>query len=321
MTGLAAVSAAALFGSGYAVASYRETVAAAHARVAQRSRLTETRFGALEYAVQGHGEPFLMIHGTGGGFDHGLRFAGGIISNGFQVIAPSRFGYLRSSFPTDPSPQNQADAFVDLLDALNIDRIPIAGGSAGALSAAYFALCHPDRCSHLILIVPAMNLTNRDPVEFTRTQQFFVKRLLLSDRWFWAALKLAPNQLIGTLLATDPKLLETVSASERERANLVLNELMPVSLRAKGMANDGRYAGQPTDIDFSQVETPTLIISADDDRFGTAQTAQIVSDRMPEAQLQIFPTGGHLWLGHDKAVSDKIAEFVRLHTGGQIQAN
>ncbi|WP_299653493.1 alpha/beta fold hydrolase [uncultured Tateyamaria sp.] len=315
MAGLAATSAAALFGSGYAVASYRETTAAAHARVAQRSRMLETRFGALEYAIQGRGEPFLMVHGTGGGFDQGLRFAGGLISNGFEVIAPSRFGYLRSSFPPDPSPQNQADAFVDLLDALSIDRIPIAGGSAGALSAAYFALRHPERCSHLVLIVPAMNLTNRDPVEFTRMEHFLVQKLLTSDSWFWAALKLAPNQLFGTLLATDPNLLETVSASERERANLVLNELMPISLRAQGLANDGKYAGQPTDIDFSKVETLSLIISADDDRFGTAHTARVISQRMPAGQLLMFPNGGHLWLGHDKELLDQITDFVGRNRG------
>lgn len=311
MIGSAAACAGTLFGGGYFIASYRETVAAAHARISHRSSLIETRFGNLEYAIQGRGEPFLMVHGTGGGFDQGLRFAGGLISNGFEVIAPSRFGYLRSSFPSDPSPQHQADAFVDLLDALNIDRIPIAGGSAGALSAAYFALRHPKRCSHLVLIVPAMNLTNHDPVEFTRMQRYLVGKLLSSDHWFWAALKLAPNQLIGTLLATDPNLLSTVSVSERERAHLVLKELMPISQRAMGLANDGKYSGSPSDIDFSQLETPTLIISAEDDRFGTAQTARTISERVSEAQLLMFPTGGHIWLGQDKALSHQIKDFVR----------
>ncbi len=259
-----------------------------------------------------------MVHGTGGGFDQGLRFSGGLISNGFEVIAPSRFGYLRSSFPLDPSPQNQADAFVDLLDALNIAKVAIAGGSAGALSAAYFALRHPERCSHLVLIVPAMNLTNRDPVEFTRMQEYLVGKLLSSDLWFWAALKAAPKQLIGTLLATDPNLLDTVSDPERERADLILNELMPISRRAKGIANDGRYSGQSTSIDFSQLETPTLIISAEDDRFGTAQTARIISQRVSEAQLLMFPTGGHIWLGQDNALSDQIAKFVRRNESDPV---
>jgi len=252
----------------------------------------------------------MMVHGTGGGFDQGLRFAGGLVSSGFEVIAPSRFGYLRSSFPADPSPEKQADAFAEVLDELGIDRLPVAGGSAGALPAAHFALRHPDRCSHLILLVPAMNLSNRDPVEFTRFQQFLVGRLLSSDRWFWAAQTFAPNQLIGTLLATDPALLASVSASERERAYLVLDELLPIARRAQGIANDGRMAGSPTDIDFSQIKTPTLVISAEDDRFGTAQTARLISERIPLSELRIFPTGGHLWLGHEDEVMREIIHFV-----------
>lgn len=307
----ASVCGAALFGGGYTLGSYREAVRQANARIAQKSRLIATRYGDLEYAIEGRGDPFLMVHGTGGGFDQGLRFAGGLMSEGLEVIAPSRFGYLQSHFPHDPSPQNQADAFVDLLDALNIDRIPVAGGSAGALSAAYFAQRHPDRCSHLILIVPAMNLTDRDPVEFSRLQRFLVGNLLTSDRWFWAALKLAPEQLIETLLATDPALLATVSEAEQVRAHLVLNELMPISQRAVGMANDGHYSGSPTDIDFSMIEPPTLIISAEDDRFGTAQTARTIAERLPSAQLLIFPTGGHIWLGQDGNLSNAIADFVR----------
>ncbi|AKI00623.1 putative hydrolase or acyltransferase of alpha/beta superfamily [Hoeflea sp. IMCC20628] len=294
VVGAATTFGAALFGGGYAIGSYGEALAAAHARIAQKSSLLRTYYGDLEYAIEGHGEPFMMVHGTGGGFDQGLRFARGLISNGFEVIAPSRFGYLRSDFPSNPSPQNQADAFVELLDELGIDKIPIAGGSAGAIPAAHFALRHPSRCSHLILIVPAMNLSDRDPVEFTQFQQFLIGKMLSSDRWFWAVQRLAPNQLIGTLLATDPALLTSVSASERERAYLVLNELIPISGRTQGMANDGKIAGSPTDIDFSQIVTPTLIISAEDDRFGTAQTSRIITERIPSSKLVMFPTGGHL---------------------------
>lgn len=318
VAGGAAAFGCALFGTGYGLGSYRETVAAANARIAQKSRLLKTPFGDLEYAVQGRGAPFMMIHGTGGGFDQGLRFAAGLISRGFEVIAPSRFGYLRSAFPTVASPQIQADAFVELLDALGIEKIPIAGGSAGALSAAYFALRHPSRCSHLILIVPAMNLHSRDPVAFTQFQQFFVGKLLSSDRWFWAALKMAPNQLIGTLLATDPALLKSVTASERDRARLILNDLMPISQRKIGIANDGKTTGSPTDIDFSQLEIPALLISSEDDRFATAQTARTIFERIPSAKLRIFPSGGHIWLGHDTDVSDEIAAFVRHHEGNDV---
>lgn len=253
-----------------------------------------------------------MLHGTGGGFDQGLRFANGLIGRGLQVIAPSRFGYLRSAFPADPSPANQADALVDLLDHLGIEKIPVAGGSAGALPAAFFAQRHPDRCSALILLVPAANLSNRDPVEFTRLQQFLVEKLLTSDLWFWSMLKLAPRQLIGTLLATDPALLNSVSAQERGRAGAILNDLMPISLRVHGMRNDGHYSGHPTDIDFAAIKAPMLIISAQDDRFGTAETARLIAARAADAKLVIYPTGGHIWLGHDDDLSDEIIRFIAL---------
>ncbi|WP_052161224.1 alpha/beta hydrolase [Hoeflea sp. BAL378] len=315
LLGGAAAACAAAFGGGYAAGAYREAVSAAHLRLARRSSLVATRFGDLEYAVEGRGDPLMMVHGTGGGFDQGLLFAGGLILRGRQVIAPSRFGYLRSAFPADPSPENQADAFASLLDHLRIERIPVAGGSAGALPAAQFALRHPDRCSHLILLVPAMNLRNRDPVDFTPLQQALVGRLLSSDAWFWAASRLAPDQVMGTLLATDPALLDSVSASERERARLVLDALMPIRPRRQGMIQDGRMAGSPADIDLARIKAPTLILSAEDDRFGTAGTARVIAARIPDAKLVVYPSGGHLWLGHDDEVSAEIASFVGSRAG------
>ncbi|MBZ0217257.1 MAG: alpha/beta hydrolase [Fimbriimonadaceae bacterium] len=252
-----------------------------------------------------------MVHGTGGGFDQGLRFASGLIEHGFQVIAPSRFGYLQSDFPSDPSPENQADAFVELLDHLQIEKLPVAGGSAGALPAAHFALRHPDRCSKLILLVPAMNLGNRDPVEFTPVQQFLVRRLLTSDIWFGTMLKLVPDQLIGTLLATDPALLNSVSPREYDRAHLILNELMPISARVRGMMNDGHFAGSQTDIEFEGIKVPILLISTEDDRFGTAGTARTIAARAPSANLVIYPSGGHIWLGRDNEITEEIVKFIR----------
>jgi 2-hydroxy-6-oxonona-2,4-dienedioate hydrolase len=310
IAGGAFASAAALFGSGYATGAFREAVAVSRKRVATPGTIVQTRFGQMEYVLAGQGRPLMMIHGTGGGFDQGLLFSGGLIDRGFEVVSPSRFGYLRSDFPENPSPENQADALAELLDHLQIEKLPVAGGSAGALTAAWFAKRHPDRCSHLILLVPAANLSNRDPVEFTAPQRFAVGRLLTSDFWFWVALKLAPNQLIGTLLATDPVLLQAVSAGERARAELILKGLMPISARTRGMMNDGHYAGSPTSLDFASITMPALIVSAEDDRFGTAETARTIAALIPAAELVIYETGGHIWLGHDDDLSDRIAAFV-----------
>jgi len=301
----------ALAGGGYAAGAFREARYQAASRLFRQGTLIDTRAGTLEYAIAGDGPPLMMIHGTGGGFDQGLLFAAGLRQNGFKVVAPSRFGYLGSAFPDDASPAHQADTLVALLDHLSIERLPVAGGSAGALSAAEFALRHPDRCSHLVLIVPAANLTNRDPVAFTALQRLAVGAVLGSDFWFWSLSRLAPEQMIRTLLATDPALLDQVSEAERSRALAILDQIFPISRKVDGLRTDGFWAGTPSPTAYERIAVPTLILSCEDDLFGTAETARLLADRIPDARLTIFPEGGHIWLGHDDALSREITEFIR----------
>jgi pimeloyl-ACP methyl ester carboxylesterase len=256
----------------------------------------------------------MMLHGAGGGFDQGLLFAHSLSEAGFQIVAPSRFGYLRSAFPDDPSPGHQADVLFELLDHLALDRIAVVGGSAGALTAAEFALRHPERCSHLILIVPAANLTGQDPVAFTAVQRMAVERVLSSDIWFWAFATLAPETLLRTLLATDPALLTRVSPEEQRRADLIREGLMPISRKTDGLRNDGFWAGTPTSTAFENIAVPTLILSCEDDLFGTADTARFMAARISGARLVVYPDGGHIWLGHDADLTREISDFITSAT-------
>jgi 2-hydroxy-6-oxonona-2,4-dienedioate hydrolase len=300
----------ALAGGGYAAGAFQEARRQADSRLFGQATLIDTSAGPLEYAVAGEGAPLMMIHGTGGGFDQGLLFAAGLRRSGFRIVAPSRFGYLGSAFPDDASPALQADTLVELLDHLGIDRLPVAGGSAGALTAAEFALRHPERCSHLVLIVPAANLTNRDPVEFTALQRLAVGAVLESDFWFWSLSRLAPRQMISTLLATDPALLDRVPEAERLRAQAILDQIFPISRKVDGLRNDGFWAGTPTPTAYERIAAPTLILSCEDDLFGTADTARLLADRIPDTRLILYPDGGHIWLGHDDALTGEIADFI-----------
>ena len=300
----------ALAGAGYTAGAFSEARQQAENRLFGQSEVIDSRAGALEFAIAGNGPPLMMIHGTGGGFDQGLLFAASLRQRGFRIIAPSRFGYLGSAFPDDASPTHQADVLVDLLDHLGIDRLPVVGGSAGALTAAEFALRHPTRCSHLGLLVPAANLTNRDPVQFTPLQAAAVNMVLGSDFWFWAVARIAPRQVVRTLLATDPALLDQVPDAERRRAQAILDQIFPISHKVDGLQADGFWAGSPTTTAHDQIAVPTLILSCEDDLFGTAATARLLAERIPGTTLTVFPTGGHIWLGHDHEVADRIAAFV-----------
>jgi len=293
--------------------AFTGAVRAAQSRISGNSDVIVGHAGRLEFASAGHGPPLLMIHGTGGGFDQGLLFSRAISARGIRIIAPSRFGYLRSDFPPDPSSERQADAFVELLDRLKLRRVAVAGGSAGALSAVQFALRHPDRTSALILIVPAANVEGQDPNAMSPLQEWIVRRLVTSDFAYWAARTAAPGTITGFLLATDPALLDTVSDGERQRAKAILDAILPIRARSRGMLNDAKLAGHPARIDFRDLRVPLLIVSADDDRFGTATTARFIARQVPTAKLVIYPTGGHIFLGHDADAAQEIAAFVARH--------
>jgi pimeloyl-ACP methyl ester carboxylesterase len=313
LLGLGVAAGALVAGGGLTASAYRRAIAQARARISpERSTIVASRFGDLEYAEAGSGTPFLMIHGTGGGFDQGLAFAAPLVKAGYRVIAPSRFGYLRSAIPDDPSSANQADAFVDLLDALGIDRIAIAGGSAGALSAMQFAIRHPDRCAALLPIVPASYAPDRPPARpWSPFQQSVAESVLRSDFLFWAAIVTMRDTMMETLLATDAAVYEAASAPEKARADEILRSILPVSARADGLFNDARLSGNPAPMDLQKVLAPTLAISVEDDRFLTADAARHIAASVHGARLVIYPRGGHIWLGHDRELFGEIDMFLK----------
>lgn len=309
---LSLAGAAALAG-GVAWRAFDADIDAARARLRGRSRLIQSRFGALEYAEEGAGPPVLMIHGTGGGFDQGLAFAQPLTAN-WRVIAPSRFGYLRSANPDDPSSEHQADAFVDLLDRLNIPRAAIIGGSAGALSAMQFAIRHPDRCAALVAMVPAAYAPNRPPVEPpTPLARAIIEYALRSDFIFWAGLRANEDALIAALLATDPALVHAASPEERARVRAIVRDILPVSDRARGLLNDARLAYTPAPMPLDRIRAPTLALSLEDDRFQTLAAARHIANTVPGARLISYPTGGHVWVGRDEEVFAAVDGFLSLH--------
>lgn len=118
------------------------------------STVIDTPCGPIEYEEAGTGQPLLAVHGSGGEFNQGMAFSGPLAARDIHVIAMSRFGYLRTPMPVDGSAEAQANAFVGLMDALDVPTAAVMGGSAGALSALQLAVRHPDRVSALILLVP-----------------------------------------------------------------------------------------------------------------------------------------------------------------------
>jgi pimeloyl-ACP methyl ester carboxylesterase len=284
-----------------------------HARVAGRSESVDTSFGALEYAVTGEGPPVLAIHGSGGGFDQALEMVGPLTAYGYRLIAPSRFGYLGSEFPQDASPETQADAFAELLDHLGEAKVAVLGGSAGALSALQFAIRYPERCSALVLMVPATyspeRRPNTGPFE-APLAELLVTRALRSDVLFWLAATFAPDALTRTILATEPSVVEAAGPEEQKRVKAVLRHILPVSRRAQGLVLDMRTAGAPPRYELERIACPVLAISAEDDLYGTATSAEYAAANVRDGRLVLYRDGGHLLASRSQDVWQKIAAFL-----------
>jgi 2-hydroxy-6-oxonona-2,4-dienedioate hydrolase len=289
----------------------------ARVHAARGSVLLPTRCGPIEYQEAGSGVPLLAVHGSGGGHDQGMAFAGGLAAQGVRVIAMSRFGYLRTPMPADASAEAQADAHVCLLDALGIAKAGVMGGSAGAPSALQMALRHPDRVSALVLLVP---LTYKPPTQADSAApmapwvESLMMRMIASDLLFWAALHVARDQVIKTVLATPPELLTAASAAEQARVDAMLRSILPVSLRAQGLISDTAVGKHLTPSPLDTLRTPTLIISARDDRYGTYASAQYTATQIAGAKFIGFDKGGHTWVGHNDEV---MAAIVTQITGGR----
>ncbi len=291
---------------------FNRDLALATARAVHGGVLLTTRCGPIEYQEAGTGVPLLVVHGSGGGHDQGMAFAGTLARQGVRVIAMSRFGYLRTPMPADASAAAQADAHVCLLDALGIGRAAVMGGSAGAPSSLQMAIRHPDRVSALILLVP---LAYKPPTQADSAPpmpawvEAAMMRLIGSDLLFWAALHVARDQVLKVVLATPPELLATASSKERARVNAMLDNILPVSARAEGLRSDSTVGKHLAPSPLESVHVPTLIVSARDDGYGTYASAQYTASRIAGSKFIGFDHGGHVWVGHDDEV---MAEILRL---------
>ena len=278
---------------------YRRDMTAARVRLAAVERhVIWTRWGAVEYAELGSGDPVLVVHGI---FDNCV---GAVLSlrdySGRRLIAPSRFGYLGSNMPLDATPAHQADAFVALLDALGIDRIDVIGVSAGATSALQLALRHPEMVKHLAVLVGNLPGSPTAVVQPSSTK-LFNRQLPL-----WVLRTFAPSTMVRLVAG-----LPNGFAVSREDTRLVtefIDRMFPVS--PEGVDFDAFVSNADVnDYTLEAIDVPTLIIHTKDDQMASHQASKRAAERIPGARFVSLESGGHLMLGQTKIVRDELASF------------
>ncbi len=101
----------------------------------------------------GTGHPLLYLPGVAPDFDDPMLSP---LSADFHVYRPHHPGFGRSD--DDPAVDSVVDLafrYLDLLDALGLDRVHLVGLSLGGWIAAQLAVLAPERIARLVLVCPA----------------------------------------------------------------------------------------------------------------------------------------------------------------------
>ena len=288
-------------------ARYKEENRIARDRLLAGSQLINTSMGVIEAAVTGQGSAVLISHGSGGGYDMGLWLAG-LIGGQFHYISPSRFGYLRSPVPPNPSPETQADTYAALLDTLTVDSTIIIGLSGGGASALQFALRHSNRCRGLIMI----SAVSRSFPSLSPFLRAIYPLMLQSDFLPWLLYSIAPNAVFqGNGVS---RALLTKIKPDREKMRLLdalYHTTYPSTLRRDGLINDMQQLSNFQEYPIGHITAPTLVVHAVNDPIMPFSMGVFTANTIPNAQFLKLEDGGHFTcVTHREETIPVIREFI-----------
>jgi pimeloyl-ACP methyl ester carboxylesterase len=257
----------------------------------------------LYYEIHGSGQPILLIAGLG----YGAWFWRTLIQelkDNFQVIVFDNRGSGQSDQPDGPYtvPMLAADT-AGLMDALELESAAVMGHSLGGFIAQELVVSRPELVSKLVLastnhggmqVVPITPealevMTNRegDPVEL-------VKR--------------------GIEIACAPGFVEKNPEIVKELIDYrFTNPVPPPQYQAQVAAGAGTAAYTPDLVEqrMGSIQVPTLILFGEHDRVVPPGNAELMADKIPDAQVEIIPETGHMFpIENPAAAAEVLRDFL-----------
>ncbi len=272
---------------------YLRDINRAYERINGKSMVISSPFGDIEFSEGGNvtGDPVLVIHGAGGGYDQGKQIAETVLDEQFRWIIPSRFGYLRSALPEDATWDDQAEAYDFLLDYLGVEQTAVVAMSQGGASALLFAANHPERISSLTCISCGVATLASENQAGADRKGNALKWIFTFDFPYWIISKLFKKQFMG-LLGVNKDVIAELTPEQLERLGYFINSMNPVSRRSAGVTFDNR---EPLPGDrIAAIKAPVLIIHARDDMLQLYHNAEFAAFSIPGAELLSYESGGHL---------------------------
>jgi pimeloyl-ACP methyl ester carboxylesterase len=261
--------------------------------VVPAEEFVELAGGRVHLLRGGAGEPVLFLHAAGGaGVWHPFHQL--LAEAGFTVLAPDHPGFGKSDdFPAAEGVDDLVYHYLDLLDALGLDRPHVVGGSFGGWIAAELAVHSPHRVRSLALLSAAGLRIPEHPV----TDLFL----------------LSPDKLVATLFHDPPPPppplppgaqpdLDVILAGYREATSLARFCWAPFMSNPKLERRLGR------------ITAPTLVLAPSDERLIPVEHAKRYAERIPNATFAEVPDCGHaMYFERPAEFAELVAVFLNAH--------
>jgi pimeloyl-ACP methyl ester carboxylesterase len=230
------------------------------------------------YDDRGAGPALVLIHGHP--FDRSMWAPQvAALSDTFRVVAPDLPGYGASPLHDDPMPMRAfADAIVELLDALGIDRAVVVGLSMGGLITMELGLHHPDRVAGVVLAA-----TTAAPVANGEREQRYARAALAEQR---GMLPLAADMI--------DKLFGPRAERDRELVLRLFTMMLSAPPAGAAAALRGRAARPDYSTLLHELTVPALVISGAHDHFAPLEVVEQLVGALPDPEHVAFAESGHL---------------------------
>jgi pimeloyl-ACP methyl ester carboxylesterase len=241
------------------------------------------RNGAVRIAFEerGAGEPLLLIQGLGYG-RWGWAPVADLLAERFRVILFDNRGIGASDCPPGPyTTEQMAGDAAAVLDAAEVERAHVLGTSLGGMVAQELALSSPQRIDKLVLVCTTPGGADAYPLP-ERTLRLMAGAAALAPEV--ALRRFVENALAATVVESRPELVEEILALRLANPQ-PLECWQAQSMAALSFAGAGR---------LGEVEAPTLLVHGTADNVVDHRNSDLIADRIPGAQLEIFEGAGHL---------------------------
>jgi pimeloyl-ACP methyl ester carboxylesterase len=261
--------------------------------VAPEEEFLELEGGRVHLLRGGTGEPVLFLHAAGGAATW-LPFHDMLAGRGFEVIAPDHPGFGKSDeFPEVEAIDDLVFHYLDVLDALGLDRPHVVGGSFGGWIAAELALYLPQRVASLTLLSAAGLRLPEHPI----TDLFLLPPARLPETLFHNPPPPAPVPPPGT-----PPDLDAIIAAYREATSLARFCWVPF------------MADPKLERRLHRIAAPTLVVAPSDDRVIPVEHAQRYAELIPNATYTEVPDCGHaMYFERPAEFASLVASFLASH--------